>query len=101
MLSAKGAAFNLEPWGDAPGFMESRNPSVESAFQLWPSAKAEMKRAFSARIRADEFPWGDAQALNNATPLALNANEISSSAYAGGFAPTALSHFSLGYHPRN
>ena len=47
-------------WGDAPGFMESRNPSAESAIQFWPSAKAEMKRAFSARIRADEFPWGAA-----------------------------------------
>ena len=50
-------------WGDAPGFMESRNPSAESAIQLFPSAKAPVNRAFSARIRADEFPGALPQAL--------------------------------------
>ena len=83
MFSAKGAAFNLEPGAKPQVSWRAGNPSAESAIQLGPSAKAEMKRAFSARIRADEFPGAMPQALNNAAPLALNANEISSSAYAG------------------
>jgi hypothetical protein len=54
VLSAKGAALNLEPGATPKAF------GAESAIQLWRSAKAEMKRAFSACIRADKFPWGDA-----------------------------------------
>ena len=81
-VSAKGAAFNVEPGATPQVSWRAEIPALKARFSLRPSAKAEMKRAFSARIRADKFPGAMPQALNNAAPLALNAND-SSSAYVG------------------
>ena len=57
LLSAKGAAFKAEAWGNAPGSVSPRRISAEGAIQHIFFAGPNMNRAFSAGMTAHEIAW--------------------------------------------
>jgi hypothetical protein len=64
LFSAKGATFIIA-WGNAPGNQRDRMASAESAIQL-DADRCELgepvalNRAFSAGMKSESLPWGDA-----------------------------------------